>query len=108
MAKQIKKSQARTKRPVASAKNKIAVRRHVQVKKPRSKKSPAEQLNKESVIATPLSLAPVTTAPIVTRIILRSEGLIKRYKKRAVVNDVSIDVTQGEIVGLLGWQGFYG
>jgi lipopolysaccharide export system ATP-binding protein len=105
MAKQIKKSQARTKRPVASAKNKIAVRRHVQVKKPRGKKSPAEQLNKESAIATPLSLAPVTTAPIVTRIILRSEGLIKRYKKRAVVNDVSIDVTQGEIVGLLGPNG---
>jgi lipopolysaccharide export system ATP-binding protein len=37
--------------------------------------------------------------------ILRSEGLVKRYKKRAVVNDVSIQVRQGEIVGLLGPNG---
>lgn len=37
--------------------------------------------------------------------ILRSEGLCKRYKKRVVVNDVSIDVKQGEVVGLLGPNG---
>lgn len=37
--------------------------------------------------------------------ILRSEHLIKRYKKRTVVNDVSIQVAQGEIVGLLGPNG---
>jgi lipopolysaccharide export system ATP-binding protein len=37
--------------------------------------------------------------------LLRSDGLVKRYKKRAVVNDVSIDVQQGEIVGLLGPNG---
>lgn len=36
---------------------------------------------------------------------LRSEGLIKRYKKRTVVNDVSVQVQQGEIVGLLGPNG---
>ena len=37
--------------------------------------------------------------------ILRSEALVKRYKKRTVVNDVSIEVKQGEIVGLLGPNG---
>lgn len=39
------------------------------------------------------------------RIVLRSESLVKQYKKRIVVNDVSIDVRQGEIVGLLGPNG---
>ena len=38
-------------------------------------------------------------------IVLRSEGLIKRYGKRTVVNDVSFTVRQGEIVGLLGPNG---
>jgi lipopolysaccharide export system ATP-binding protein len=37
--------------------------------------------------------------------VLRSENLVKRYKKRVVVNDVTIDVRQGEIVGLLGPNG---
>ena len=37
--------------------------------------------------------------------VLRTEGLIKRYGKRTVVNDVSINVRQGEIVGLLGPNG---
>lgn len=37
--------------------------------------------------------------------ILRSERLVKRYKKRAVVNEVTIQVRQGEIVGLLGPNG---
>lgn len=36
---------------------------------------------------------------------LRTEGLVKRYGKRTVVNDVSLDVRQGEIVGLLGPNG---
>lgn len=37
--------------------------------------------------------------------LLRSENLIKRYGKRVVVNNVSIEVNQGEIVGLLGPNG---
>ena len=37
--------------------------------------------------------------------ILRTEGLVKKYGKRTVVNDVSINVRQGEIVGLLGPNG---
>ena len=40
-----------------------------------------------------------------THMVLRTEGLVKRYGKRTVVNDVSIDVRQGEIVGLLGPNG---
>lgn len=36
---------------------------------------------------------------------LRAEHLIKKYKQRTVVNDVSFDVSQGEIVGLLGPNG---
>jgi lipopolysaccharide export system ATP-binding protein len=37
--------------------------------------------------------------------ILRSENLVKRYKKRTVVDNVSIEVNQGECVGLLGPNG---
>lgn len=37
--------------------------------------------------------------------VLRTEDLVKRYGKRTVVNHVSIEVTQGEIVGLLGPNG---
>ena len=37
--------------------------------------------------------------------VLRTEGLVKRYGKRTVVNEVSIEVRQGEIVGLLGPNG---
>lgn len=37
--------------------------------------------------------------------ILRTEKLVKRYRNRAVVNGVSIEVHQGQIVGLLGTNG---
>lgn len=37
--------------------------------------------------------------------VLRTENLVKIYGKRTVVNDVSISVRQGEIVGLLGPNG---
>ncbi len=36
---------------------------------------------------------------------LRAENLIKSYKGRKVVNEVTLDVNQGEIVGLLGPNG---
>lgn len=39
------------------------------------------------------------------KMVLRTENLIKKYGQRTVVNHVSIDVTQGEIVGLLGPNG---
>ncbi|MBD2723574.1 LPS export ABC transporter ATP-binding protein [Hymenobacter armeniacus] len=37
--------------------------------------------------------------------ILRADHLIKKYKARTVVNDMSVTVEQGEIVGLLGPNG---
>ena len=37
--------------------------------------------------------------------ILKTEKLVKKYKARTVVNQVSINVEQGEIVGLLGPNG---
>lgn len=37
--------------------------------------------------------------------ILRTENIIKKYRNRLVVNNVSIEVRQGEIVGLLGPNG---
>ncbi len=36
---------------------------------------------------------------------LRAEGLVKIYKRRTVVNNVSLKVERGEIVGLLGPNG---
>lgn len=39
------------------------------------------------------------------KMVLRTENLVKKYRQRTVVNHVSIDVTQGEIVGLLGPNG---
>ncbi len=39
------------------------------------------------------------------RMVLRTDNLVKKYGRRTVVNHVSINVTQGEIVGLLGPNG---
>ncbi len=36
---------------------------------------------------------------------LRTEKIVKKYRKRTVVNEVSIQLNQGEIVGLLGPNG---
>ena len=40
-----------------------------------------------------------------SKMVLRTEDLVKKYGKRTVVSLVSIDVKQGEIVGLLGPNG---
>ena len=39
------------------------------------------------------------------KMVLRADNLYKLYKSRTVVNNVSVDVKQGEIVGLLGPNG---
>ena len=39
------------------------------------------------------------------KMVLRTDNLVKKYHQRTVVNHVSINVTQGEIVGLLGPNG---
>ncbi len=48
-------------------------------------------------------VAMTSTAP--EKGVLRTDNLVKRYGKRTVANHVSIDVSQGEIVGLLGPNG---
>ena len=40
-----------------------------------------------------------------TDVLLRAEGLTKRYKRRRVVDGVSFHVRPGEVVGLLGPNG---
>lgn len=40
-----------------------------------------------------------------TSMILRTENLVKKYRNRVVVDNVSVEVKQGEIVGLLGPNG---
>ena len=40
-----------------------------------------------------------------SKMVLRTEDLVKKYGKRTVVSHVSRDVKQGEIVGLLGPNG---
>ena len=37
--------------------------------------------------------------------LLRTERLVKQFKRRVVVNEVSIQVEEGQIVGLLGPNG---
>jgi lipopolysaccharide export system ATP-binding protein len=57
--------------------------------------------NGESVSTDPLAetrLAPAGS-------ILEAKGLVKTYRRRAVVNDVALKLQQGEIVGLLGPNG---
>ncbi len=47
-----------------------------------------------------------STAPeTVNGMVLRTEGLVKKFRKRVVVNGVSISIKQGQIVGLLGPNG---
>lgn len=36
---------------------------------------------------------------------IRTEGLVKSFRRRRVVNGISIEVNQGEVVGLLGQNG---
>jgi lipopolysaccharide export system ATP-binding protein len=105
MAKQKHNPISSAKRPAASAKNKIAVHRKLYTKKSPRKKLAGGRPRKISIIDIPQPVMPVEPTPTIPQITLRSEGLVKRYKKRTVVNEVSIQVKQGEIVGLLGPNG---
>jgi lipopolysaccharide export system ATP-binding protein len=57
--------------------------------------------NGESASADPLA----ETRPAPAGSILEAKGLVKTYRRRAVVNDVALKLQQGEIVGLLGPNG---
>jgi len=56
-----------------------------------------------AVPAPPQHLTLVKSEPQAA--VLRAEGLMKRYRKRTVVSDVSLTVESGEVVGLLGPNG---
>ncbi len=51
----------------------------------------------------PAGNGPAPSAP--TPLVLRAEGLVKRYRRRSVVDGVSVQVEQGRCVGLLGPNG---
>ncbi len=55
-------------------------------------------------VEAPAAIAGITR-PAAEDAVLRTEGLVKTYGGRRVVNDVSINVGPGEIVGLLGPNG---
>lgn len=57
--------------------------------------------NGESASTDPLA----ETRPAPAGSILEAKGLVKTYRRRAVVNDVALQLQQGEIVGLLGPNG---
>jgi lipopolysaccharide export system ATP-binding protein len=54
-----------------------------------------------AVLEPPTADQPMAAAPAV----FAAQGLVKRYRKRTVVNGVSLNVGVGEIVGLLGPNG---
>ena len=66
-----------------------------------SEKAPAAEFAESEFAAA--SEAPAEGGD--NNLVLRTDNLVKKYGKRTVVNHVSIDVTQGEIVGLLGPNG---
>jgi lipopolysaccharide export system ATP-binding protein len=53
----------------------------------------------------PLTRSSLAAPPVARASHLRTAALNKRYKKRTVVRDVSLDVMSGEVVGLLGPNG---
>lgn len=69
------------------------------------KLSPEEERELEGIQPDMREIVIQETIEIPEKGVLRTENLVKKYGKRTVANKVSIDVTQGEIVGLLGPNG---
>ncbi len=66
------------------------------------KKTVAEQLE----IAVPGGAGAEVGTPVATGpVLLRTDKLVKAFKKRTVVNEVSLELRAGEVVGLLGPNG---
>ena len=78
-------------------------------KKKAAKSSAAPEASAARIEITPppnVAVAPDgTRTPNAEAPILRTEGLVKIYKGRTVVNQVDLTVRRGEIVGLLGPNG---
>ena len=72
----------------------------------KKKKSETEEIGEDTI---PLEADDVAISKDIAELpdmqVLRTDNLVKRYGKRTVANHVTIDVTQGEIVGLLGPNG---
>ncbi len=65
--------------------------------------TPKENQKETIIVDVAEEAAPARTEPETST--LRTDNLVKKYGKRTVANHVSIEVTQGEIVGLLGPNG---
>ena len=65
--------------------------------------APKENQKETIIVDVAEDVAPARTEPDTST--LRTDNLVKKYGKRTVANHVSIEVTQGEIVGLLGPNG---
>lgn len=62
--------------------------------------------NQEDAVITDAASSQSVPQPVSDeKMVLRTDNLVKKYGNRIVANHVSIDVTQGEIVGLLGPNG---
>ena len=59
----------------------------------------------EHVAIRPSRSMPAVFGPDGKRSTLEARGLVKKYRRRSVVNDVALRLQQGEIVGLLGPNG---
>lgn len=98
MPKRMNKSKSRNTRAAVSTRVKPSSHRKSSIHRPRTSGTAPTVSIVRSTSKVPESL-------MFPRKNLRSNGLVKRYKKRTVVNQVSIQVQQGEIVGLLGPNG---
>lgn len=87
-----------------SAKKSTAVATTVKTSKKSTRKSAAADPTDESTEETADAELPDFGIPI-TETVLAAEGLVKRYSRRTVVNQVSLAVGPGEVVGLLGPNG---
>lgn len=56
-------------------------------------------------LRTFIALYPVRITLQIMSLVIRTEQLVKKYRNRTVVDHVSVEVSQGEIVGLLGPNG---
>jgi lipopolysaccharide export system ATP-binding protein len=64
-----------------------------------------QNVDNTEVVADKEVLEPMAEPEEENKMVLRTDDLVKIYGKRTVVDHVSINVTQGEIVGLLGPNG---
>lgn len=81
-------------------------RREPEVAEPFAEAVVVDMMSEDDAVACPSSDSDAgRRADADGRMVLRTDNLVKKYGKRTVANHVSIDVTQGEIVGLLGPNG---